>query len=45
MQVMARACAHDRLSAFNRKDICSWRREVAELAGIDWAGPKTSALA
>jgi glutamate synthase domain-containing protein 2/CDGSH-type Zn-finger protein len=45
MQVMARACAHDSLSAFNRKDICSWRREVAELAGIDWAGPKTGALA
>ena len=38
MKVMARACAHDSLSAFNRKDITSWRREAAELAGIAWAG-------
>ena len=39
MQVMARACAHDSLSAFNRKDITSWRKDIAELAGIEWAGP------
>ena len=38
MKVMAHACSHDSLSAFNRKDITSWRREAAELAGIAWAG-------
>jgi glutamate synthase domain-containing protein 2/CDGSH-type Zn-finger protein len=42
MQVMARACGHDSLSGFNRNDISSWRREVAELAGIAWAGPQTT---
>ncbi len=39
MKVLARACAHDRLSAFNRKDVTSWKKDVAELAGIQWAGP------
>jgi len=39
MKVLARACAHDSLSAFNRKDVTSWKKEVAELAGIQWAGP------
>ncbi|HSR56371.1 MAG TPA: glutamate synthase-related protein [Alphaproteobacteria bacterium] len=45
MEVMARACAHDRLAAFNRKDIASWRREVAELAGIQWSGAPATAMA
>ena len=40
MTVLARACAHDSLSAFNRKDVTSWKREIAELAGIRWAGPE-----
>jgi len=39
MQVLARACAHDALSAFNRKDLTSFHRETAALAGIRWAGP------
>lgn len=39
MQVLARACAHSSLSAFNRKDLTSWKKDVAELAGIRWAGP------
>lgn len=38
MQVMARACGHDRLAGFNRNDLASWHREVAELAGIEWSG-------
>ena len=39
MQVLARACAHSSLAAFNRKDLTSWKKDVAELAGIQWAGP------
>lgn len=38
MQVMARACGHDRLAGFNRDDLASWHREVADLAGIEWSG-------
>jgi len=41
MKVLARACAHDRLSAFNRKDLTSWSKQTSELAGIRWAGPAT----
>ena len=43
MKVLSRACAHDRLSAFNRKDLTSWKKDVAELAGIRWAGPDAPA--
>ena len=39
MSVLARACGHNNLSAFNRKDLTSWKKEAAELAGINWAGP------
>jgi glutamate synthase domain-containing protein 2 len=38
MQVMARACGHRHLQAFHREDLCSWKRDVAELAGIEWSG-------
>ncbi len=38
MQVMARACGHDRLDAFNPSDITSWKRQMSDLAGIRYAG-------
>jgi len=38
MQVLARACGHDSLSDFTERDITSWKREVAELSGIRFAG-------
>ncbi len=38
MQVMARACGHSRLSRFNRDDLGAWKREMAELAGIQYTG-------
>ncbi len=31
MQVMARACGHDRLSGFNKKDLAAYKKEIAEL--------------
>jgi len=41
MQVMARACGHSRLSEFNSHDITSWKKPIAELAGIQYGGVPT----
>ena len=38
MQVLARACGHDCLSGFTARDITTWKREMAELSGIRFAG-------
>ena len=38
MQVIARACGHDHLNQFEKNDLASWNRELAELAGIEWSG-------
>lgn len=38
MQVMARACGHEHLNEFNKHDLSSWDRSLAELAGIEWSG-------
>lgn len=42
MQVMARACGHEHLHQFNRDDLASWHRDIAELAGIEWSGYRQS---
>ncbi|MFG6159187.1 glutamate synthase-related protein [Halomonas sp. 1390] len=38
MQVMARACGHDRLDQFNPEDLATWQREMALLSGVRYAG-------
>ena len=38
MKVMARACGHHHLNQFNVNDITTWKKEMAELAGIPFAG-------
>ena len=38
MKVMARACGHDHLNKFNKNDLASWDKGLAELAGIEWSG-------
>ena len=38
MQVLARACGHDSLSGFTPRDITTWKREIADLSGIRFAG-------
>ena len=38
MQVLARACGHDHLSKFCIEDITSWKREMADLSGVRFAG-------
>jgi hypothetical protein len=38
MVVLARACGHDSLSHFTPRDLTSWKREVADLVGVRYAG-------
>jgi glutamate synthase domain-containing protein 2 len=38
MKVMARACGHNHLNKFNQKDITTWKKDMAELTGIKFAG-------
>jgi len=38
MQVMARACGHNHLNQFNTNDISSYKKDMAELSGIDYSG-------
>ena len=38
MQVMARACGYTHLREFNPDDITSWKKPIAELAGIQFGG-------
>ncbi len=38
MKVMARACGHRSLTGFERRDLTAWKKDVAELAGVEYAG-------
>lgn len=38
MSLLARACGHDHLSKFNVDDLTTWKKEIAELSGIRYAG-------
>lgn len=38
MQVMARACGHTRLADFNPGDLTTFKREMADLSGVAYAG-------
>jgi methylamine---glutamate N-methyltransferase subunit C len=38
MEVMARACGHDALSQFENRDLATWHRDMASLAGVKYAG-------
>ena len=38
MQVMARACGKDHLSKFTVDDLTTWKREMADLAGVAYGG-------
>ena len=41
MKVLARACGHDRLSGFNMDDLITWKRDMADLAGVAYGGAAT----
>jgi glutamate synthase domain-containing protein 2 len=38
MQVLARACGHDELSQFCIDDLTTWKRDIAYLTGVKYAG-------
>jgi len=38
MQVMARACGHDRLNRFNLEDIATFKQELTHMAGVPYSG-------
>ncbi len=38
MAVMGRACGHNHLNQFNTEDLTTWKKEMAELTGIQFAG-------
>lgn len=38
MKVMARACGHDALTGFERRDLTTWKRDVADLTGVEYGG-------
>ena len=38
MQVMARACGHSHLNQFDRSDLATWKRDIADLTGIEYSG-------
>lgn len=38
MQVLARACGHSHLNQFSQNDITTWKKPMAELTGIAFAG-------
>ena len=40
MTILARACGHDRLSGLSARDLSSWKREAADLAGVRYAGQR-----
>jgi len=44
MAVMARACGHDHLGQFTGTDLATWDREMAHLAGIEYAGIRDAKL-
>ncbi|EAR10115.1 glutamate synthase-related protein [Reinekea blandensis] len=38
MKVMARACGHTELSQLTRDDLATWKRDMAQLSGVAYAG-------
>jgi len=38
MQVMARACGHHHLSGFNKDDLATWHKDMAQLSGVKYSG-------
>ena len=38
MQVLARACGHTHFNQFNINDLTTWKRDIAYLTGVNYAG-------
>jgi glutamate synthase domain-containing protein 2 len=41
MQVLSRACGHGHLNEFNQNDLATWKKEMADLTGVRFAGIST----
>ena len=41
MQVLARACGHGHLRDFSTRDLTTWKRDIADLTGVTYAGVGT----
>lgn len=39
MKLLARACGHDALHKLDATDLTTWKREMADLSGVRFAGP------
>ncbi|MBW2240783.1 MAG: alpha-hydroxy-acid oxidizing protein [Deltaproteobacteria bacterium] len=44
MCVLARACGHQHLNEFNAEDLTTWKREMADLSGVAFAGVRDGSL-
>ena len=38
MKILARACGHSHFNEFTARDLTTWKREVADLTGVRFAG-------
>ena len=38
MKVLARACGHNSTNKFNMNDLTTWKKDMADLTGIHFAG-------
>ena len=38
MKILARACGHEHLSRFSMRDLTTWKRDMADLTGVRYAG-------
>lgn len=38
MKVLARACGYDSLAGFERRDLATWKKDIAGLTGVNYAG-------
>ncbi|MGK0297401.1 MAG: glutamate synthase domain-containing protein 2 [Gammaproteobacteria bacterium] len=38
MKILARACGHNHLNKFNELDLTTWKKEMAELSGVEFSG-------
>lgn len=36
--VRVEGCGHDSLSGFERRDLTTWEKDIADLTGIEYAG-------
>jgi hypothetical protein len=42
MQTLARACGHTDLQEFVPDDLTTWKKEIAELTGVEFSGVRDS---